>query len=244
MFQKFVFAIAALFIAASLPSANAAQVSPMVVTVTPSGSGSIARLELSNPADVEFPVEVRMFAGEISEAGELELIPADEDFLVFPAQRIVEPNSQQVFRVQFVGEPELAASRVYYAAIRQIPVEFEPGVSQVQVVVNFNVLVNVVPSGVAPRPQAEIVGFETREEVNGANVRVYNAGNGTLMAGATAWELRGNAADGTQSSRRLAPDEASRIFGVGVVAPGKARLFFVPLDPALVPESVELVPLG
>src|SRR3546814_18237806 len=83
----------------------------------------------------------------ISEAGELELTPADEQFLVFPPQRIVPPQSQQVFRVQYIGEPELATSEIYYMQIRQIPVDIAAGQSQVQIVVNFNVLVNVIQIG-------------------------------------------------------------------------------------------------
>ena len=131
-------------------TAEAARVSPMIVELEPTGRASVARVELTNDSERNIPFEVRMMLGEISEEGELTLSPAEENFLVFPAQAIVESKSQQVFRIQYVGEPELAKSEIYYMSIQQIPVEIEAEASQVQVVINYNVLVNVVPDGVSP----------------------------------------------------------------------------------------------
>src|SRR3546814_11762716 len=111
-------------------SGDAARVSPRIVDIKPLGRGSDARIELSNPGQVEFPVEVQMFRGVISETGELELTPADDQFLLFPTQIVVPARSQQVFRVQYIGEPALAASEIYYMQIRQIPVEIAPEIGR------------------------------------------------------------------------------------------------------------------
>lgn len=135
--------------------AHAARVSPMIVELQPNGGGSTARVELTNDADRDIPFEARVMRGEINETGDLTLTPADEDFLVFPVQTVVQRKSQQVFRVQYVGEPDLAKSAIYYLSIQQVPVQFEPGKSQVQVVVNYNILVNVVPK--AGKPVAMVV---------------------------------------------------------------------------------------
>lgn len=221
-------------------AAEAASVSPMIVEVEPLGSGSVARIELSNPGDETFPVEVQMFRGEISETGELSLIPADEDFLVFPPQMVVPAKSQQIFRVQYIGEPELATSQIYYMQIRQIPVEIAPGQSQVQVVVNFNVLVNVVPDGVRAEPVVESAMPGMKDGVHGIEVRVANAGNRYFTAASFPWEISGRTADGTEVSFRRNPEDLARLIGVGVVAPGKARVFFVPTETALVEGSVQV----
>lgn len=132
--------------------AYAARVSPMIVELQPNGGGAVARVELTNEADRDIPFEARVMKGEISETGDLALTPADEDFLVFPLQTVVQRKSQQVFRVQYVGEPDLPKSVIYYLSIQQVPVQFEPGKSQVQVVVNYNILVNVVPKGSKSAP--------------------------------------------------------------------------------------------
>ena len=132
--------------------AQAARVTPMSVELTPTGRESSARIEVTNTEERELPMEVRMYRGIISEAGELELEPADERFVVFPPQVVIQPNTQQIFRVQYLPDEPLSQSEVYYAAISQIPVALDPNVSMIQVVMRFNVLVNVVPDGATAEP--------------------------------------------------------------------------------------------
>jgi fimbrial chaperone protein len=211
----------------------------MIVEVEPSGRASVARVELTNTSQAEFPVEVQMFRGVISEAGELELTAADEQFLLFPTQVVVPARSQQVFRVQYIGDPELAASEVYYLQIRQIPVDITPGQSQVQVVVNYNVLVNVVPSGARPEPFVESARPVVRGEATGIEVRIANRGTRFFTAGTSPWQVRGTAEDGTVLDVRLPPTEMTRLIGVGVVAPGRARVFFIPTEKPLVEGTIQ-----
>lgn len=232
--------VAGLLIVASVVPADAARVSPMVVTIKPSGPGSVTRLEISNPGDSGFPVEIQMFRGEISESGELSLTPADDDFLVFPTQMIVPAKSQQALRVQYVGAPDLAQSVVYYAAVRQIPVEMTGSQSQVQLVVNFNVLINVVPDGTRPEPHVEILSATVRNEVPGLEVRVSNKGTRFLSAGAVNWNISGSGSDGVSSEIKRTAAEMGQVVGVGVVAPGKSRIFFVPTGKLLNAETVRI----
>lgn len=220
-------------------AAEAARVSPMIVEISPLGRGSVARVELSNPGQTEFPVEAQMFSGVISEAGELELMPADDKFLVFPSQKIVPSQSQQVFRVQYIGEPEIAASEIYYMQIRQIPVKITPTENQVQVVVNFNVLVNVVPDGARPESVVESIRPAVRGDVNGVEVRMTNRGTRYFTAGTVPWQVSGTAADGTALDVRLSAEQVSGLIGVGVVAPGRARVFFIPTEKPLVEGTIQ-----
>lgn len=239
MMKKLLLVWGALVLAFAPMAAQAARVSPMIAEVRPLGRGSIARVELTNDSQAEFPIEVQMFRGVISEEGELELTPADEDFLVFPAQRVVPARSQQVFRVQYIGEPELAASQIYYMQIRQIPVKVAPDQSQVQVVVNFNVLVNVIPEGSVPEPVVESVRPAIREDVSGIEVRLANHGTRYFTAGTRPWQVSGTAEDGTVFEVRLPPEEMSQLIGVGVVAPGRARIFFIPTEKPLVEGTIQ-----
>lgn len=227
----------------SMP-AQAARVSPMIVEIEPLGRGSVARVELSNPSQNEFPVEVQMFRGEISETGELELTPADDQFLLFPTQIVVPVQSQQVFRVQYIGEPELAASEIYYMQIRQIPVQISSDESQVQVVVNFNILVNVIPNGTRPDPVVEGIRPVVRDDATGIEVRLANHGTRYFTAASSPWRVSGTAEDGTPLDVLLPPEEMTKLIGVGVVAPGRARVFFIPTEKALVEGTVQasLVP--
>lgn len=222
--------VAAIAMACAAPAAQAARVAPMIVDIQPVGRGSVARVELTNPDPRAFPLEVRMMRGEISETGELTLTPADDDFLVFPTQAVVQPNSQQVFRVQYVGEQALSQSQVYYMAINQVPVPLSTTENQVQVIVNFNVLVNVVPDGAQPEPFVESATPTVRNNVNGVEVRLTNRGNRYFPAGGIQWRIQGTGADGQPFNQSIEQTQMIRHIGVGVVAPGRARIFFVPTE--------------
>jgi len=241
----------------------------MIVELEPVGSGSVARVELTNDAARDIPFEVRVMRGEISEEGELALTPADEDFIVFPPQSIVRRNSQQVFRLQYVGDPELDKSAIYYMSIQQVPVQVEPEQSQVQVVVNYNVLVNVVPDGTAPQAAVESVEATFRQPQEegepdsadadsnavpdetagvqvtpppqpGILVRLGNRGTRYFLAGMSRWKVAGETEDGATYSRDYRPEEMTRVIGVGVVAPDRTREFFVPTEAPLVQDSVRV----
>ena len=233
-------AIMPLTLLASPMLAQAARVAPMIVELEPVGRQSVARIELTNDNDRDIPYEVRMVLGEISETGELMMTAADDQFLVFPTQAIVESRSQQVFRIQYVGDPEMAQSTVYYMSIQQIPVEFEGDSSQVQVVVNYNVLVNVVPDGTFPEAAVSDIEPAVVEERPGFNIRVSNVGTRYFLAGLADWSIRGTAEDGTEYSASYNNDELTREIGVGVVGPGRARLFFVPTDTPLVAGTIQV----
>lgn len=250
-------AIAALMLSAS---ADAARVSPMIVDLEPSGNGSVARVELTNDAARDIPFEVRLMHGVISEEGELTLTPADDDFLVFPAQAIVQSNSQQVFRLQYVGNPDLSRSDIYYMSIQQVPVQIAPSQSQVQVVVNYNVLVNVVPDGTRPEavvesveaamlqpeppagdaPEATAQPIAPQPAQPGVRVRLGNHGSRFFLAGSSKWTISGTTEAGEAYSRTYQGQEMTRVIGVGVVAPDKVRSFFVPTEAPLVQDSIKV----
>jgi len=248
---------AALLLVGLSATASASRVSPMIVELEPTGRGSIARVDLVNDGLRDLPFEVQMMRGTITPEGSLQLTPADSEFVVFPAQTLVESNSQQVFRIQYVGEGALDQSEVYYMAIRQIPVDFKPGVSQIQMVVNFNVLVNVVPEGSSPEPTVRSVRMTTRSmpgpadpenpdgepdpvEQSGIEVDLGNAGNRYYLAGLSNWTITGTTRSGEAFSRTFEGDEASRLIGVGVVAPAANRLFFIPTDAELDDSSLRV----
>lgn len=221
-------------------TANASRVSPMSVEIEPSGRGSVARVQFVNTSARDFPIEARAFRGVISEEGELELIPSDDDFIIFPPQRVIEPRGDQVFRLQYIGEPNLDRAQVYYLSIRQLPVELMPGDPQIQVLVNFNVFINVEPQNTVATPRVDTINAQARENVEGVEVRVANDGTGMLLAGELTWSLTGRNVDGTPFERKIVPAELANLVGVGVVAPGKARKFFLPIDATVDRSSIAI----
>lgn len=238
---------------------EAARVTPMTVEMSPTGRGATARIEVTNSEDRNLPVELRMYRGEVSEAGELTLVPADEKFVVFPPQVVIAPNAQQVFRIQYLPDGPMSQSEVYYAAVTQIPVDLDPAVSRIQVVMRFNVLVNVVPDGTKADPVVTAARSLLRETVvppderlpeaeqqprtvreQGIEVRIENRGTRYFAAGRTGWTIAGKREDGSAFSETRTAGRMSDAIGFGLVPPGGARLFFVPTDVPLQEGTVSI----
>ena len=223
-----------------MPAAFAAQVTPMIVELDETGSGATTRIQVVNDEDGELPVEARVFRGEVSETGELSLVPADEDFLVFPPQAVIKPNSQQNFRVQYLASAPLEKSEVYYLSVREIPLPLENGQSKLQLVMNFNVLVNVVPEGAQAQPVVDYVRPVERDGETGLEVRVLNQGNRYFAAGRTPWQISGQDNDGNNVRMSFGPMEIGSRIGYGLVAAGKARVFFVPTETLLSGDNIKV----
>jgi fimbrial chaperone protein len=248
--------IAGLMLTAS--PADAARVAPMSIDLTPTGSGSVARIEVSNAEDRVLPMEVRMYRGVITEDGRLDLEPADDRFIVFPPQIVLQPQTQQVFRIQYIPDAELTQSEVYYASVSQVPVNIEPTESRIQVLMRFNVLVNVVPSGTAPEPTISWARSVVRESrlpddpnlsetdraqvhrEQGVEVRIENRGTRYYAAGRNGWTITGTDESGAAFSQSFTQAQISDKIGMGVVAPGRARVFFLPIDRPLREGSVNV----
>ena len=54
--------------------------------------------------------------------------------------------------------------------------------------------------------------------------------------------MAGQTASGESFSRRFTAEEIAKSFGVGIVAPGKARVFFLPLNQPLVEGTITVTP--
>lgn len=234
--------------------AEAARVTPMVLEIRPTGTGAIARIEVTNDEDREIPFEISMHRATISETGEVVLEPADDRFVVFPPQIVLGPRSQQVFRVQFLPDPDLDTSQIYYASIAQLPVALQPTESRIQVLMRFNVLVNVVPPDTTPQPVVDWVrlaehaapvpegqeGETQPPPQTGIEVRISNRGNRYFGAGETSWTISGTDTSGAPFTETLSDRQMREATGLGIVAPGRARIFFVPLDRQVNADSVQI----
>lgn len=235
----FLFLVSLLIVQAG--AGNAARVTPMDVALTPGGRTSTARIEVTNGESRELPVEIRMYRGTISEDGALALEPADDKFVAFPPQVVIPANGQQIFRIQYIPEGPMVQSELYYASISQLPVAVKASTSRVEVLMRFNVLVAVVPDGTKADPKIARIRVADRQiesptagaaliDATGIEVRVENQGNRFFAAGRTAWTVRGTDTTGAEYSRKFTVAEMGDALGMGVVAPGKARNFFLPLD--------------
>jgi len=84
----------------AIQSAYAQRVQPMVFELEPLGKGSTESIRLEN--NKQRPITVEMNASKIvlDEFGKETNIPADEDFLIYPPQTIVQPGKTQIIKVR------------------------------------------------------------------------------------------------------------------------------------------------
>lgn len=235
-------------------AAYASRVTPMVVDITPTGSGSVARIEVTNTDGRDIPMEIRMYRGVIAEDGQLDLQPADDKFAAFPPQVVIPVDGRQVFRIQFIADAPVTTSEIYYASISQLPVQLEETGNRIQMLTRFNVLVNVVPEGTSPQPAIDAIRWVERpvptpdgeapdpaaKPETGLEVRVVNSGTRYFAAGRIGWQVTGADTTGAEVVETYDAADMSEKIGMGVVAPASARVFFIPMERELRDGSVSV----
>lgn len=224
----------------------AMRVSPMVVEMESSGSNSVARIEVQNINQGKLAFETRVYRVDIAEDGTMTETPADDEFLIFPPQGALPAGGRQVVRVQWMGDPEIPASRAYYVSVEQLPVAFTPGDAdglgaQVQVLYNMRALAVVAPPGAKPAvtaTSATAVSTElpAPEGSEAATVRaeaveivLSNEGRRHAMMSAYTWQLVGTDSEGNFLRVDVSPEELNQAVGTGYVPALGQRTFRLPI---------------
>ena len=213
-------------------AALAMTVQPVVVNLTTSGRGMSQVITVENTFAQPLPVEIRV--EELSlEANGVKGTGSDPgDLLIFPTQALIQPGQTQSFRVQFVGDPDLAKSKHYYATVAQLPVKLPEGQSAIQILYNFQVLVSVAPGGAKPAlkiESAEVVRDQAGKAVAALTLSNSSNAHGYLSRG----RLRLVQKDGSGKEifrRTLSGPEVQQTVGFGLVGAGQTRRVVVPVE--------------
>ena len=227
-------AVSAALAAASPPPAHATSVSPIQLEMMAVGPKSRMQVTASNSSQAPMALEAQIQRIELDENGQQTTSKADDEFLIFPPQAMVSPGGTQVFRVEWLGGPDLAKSQTYQLALSQIPVKLPKAQAAVQVVMSFGVLINVAPAKGTPQVKLVGTGIDTVGDKKATQRRptitVENASNvHALLQDATIRLSSGS------WSQTLSPGDFAQKVGMGLVQPGKRRKFTLPFD---VPASV------
>ncbi len=106
-------------------SALCFQILPMSQTFSPSGSGSTQSYEISNSKDEPIAIEVSVVKRLVDANGEETQIPAEEDFVIYPPQVLLGPQSKQTVRVTWVGDQDPSQELSFRLVVEQLPVPLE-----------------------------------------------------------------------------------------------------------------------
>lgn len=212
-------------------------VQPVILDLQMAGRQMGGQIRVENTGTTPLPVEIRLVEADLLPDTVKASDRLTDDLVAFPAQAIIPPGGTQAFRIQYVGDPEVDRSRHYYAEVSQLPVEIPGGQSTIQVLYNFQAMVNV-SSIVAGDPKLSIESAEIVRPAEGAPAApariaftVSNAGKnyGYISSGSLTLIQRDSA--GKELFRRsLNSSDVQQMMGFGLVGPETSRKFVAPLD--------------
>lgn len=201
--------------------ADAMSVNPLTVDLASSGPNNKTTLRVHNDGASPIPVEVSTSKLTVAEDGTLTNIPVKGMFLIFPAQATIAPGASQSFRVQWMGNTNITSSESYTLSVNQLPVTLDQKKNGIQMVVNFGVIVNVIPANAKPVivvVKADIV--KRPSKANEPVITVANSGNGHALLGDGSIILSSGS-----WTKTLAGEEMRQRLGMGLVQPGNKRRF-------------------
>ena len=214
----------AILIIAAPVTALAYQVTPMIYDMAPAGKNAASVIRITNtqaqPITVEIQAEKRLF----DEAGKESREPADEKFVLFPPQAIVQPGATQAVRVQYVGPQTLDKSETYTVTVRQVPVQLpNDGKTGVQFVFNFSTVANIVPPGAKAQISASTEALPLSPDGKTLRLTVRNTGSKYANLSRSSVELSGG------SFRTVIKDDDWRkALGSSWILPGGTRVIDLP----------------
>jgi P pilus assembly chaperone PapD len=216
-------------------AASATTVSPVVLDLQTNGRAVVANIAVTNNGVGPLTMETVATPLKPTVTGfvPVEGKNADEDLLVTPPSSLIPAGKTQTFRVQWIGDPELNASRHYYVSINQLPVKMPEGQSAVQIVYNFNVLVSVSSPDHKPQINILSVAPETVQGKPVAAITVQNSGQAHGYLSQRKIKLTEISPAGAELlSKTISGSEFEQLVGYGLVASGQTRTVDIPLDKA------------
>lgn len=225
-------AVAGVAVMAAAAAAQAMTVQPVALNLSMTGRNASQPVRVENNGPNPLPVEVRVVETDFTPDGVRASSRPTDDVLVTPPQAIIAPGATQVFRVQYVGEPDAAHSRHFYAEVAQQAVQLPAGQSAIQILYNFQVMVNVA-SPTAGDPNLTISDPAIVENADHHPVVAFTVTNsggnyGYLSNGSL--RIRQVGPDGRELfNRTMAANDIQQQIGFGLVGPQMNRRFVTPI---------------
>ena len=166
-------------------TSHAQRVEPMVFELASTGTKSTTSLRVSNNKSSPLTIEVEPTRISLDDEGNETRTLAEDDFLIYPPQSILQPGKTQVIKVKYIGDPNIDISKAYRISVKQVPVDLGLGdTTGVGLLLNFNTLANVIPA--KAKAELSVVDIEQGEEGNWV-VTIKNSGNRFARLSQTTW---------------------------------------------------------
>ena len=101
------------------------KIEPISRTFTPIGSNATQSYDLIGDKSEPEAVEMSVVKRKMDLDGKETYEPADDDFLIYPPQIIIKPNTKQTVRVTWLGDPSPQQEIAYRLVSRQVPINLK-----------------------------------------------------------------------------------------------------------------------
>lgn len=153
------------------------QVQPMIAEIKSLGKHSSITFRAVNPDSFDVPVEVVVYKRLLDHDNKETLVPAEDDFLIFPPQTEIPAKGFQVFRAKYIGEPVIDKTVTYRIVFKQLSVNDNAKMSQVNVVFNLATLIFVSPEQSQGKSNTDLYCISSKNCL----LTVTNKGNGLVQ---------------------------------------------------------------
>lgn len=214
---------AALFATAWLTSAEAFELVPVVQDFTPTGAGSTQTFGIVNNAAEPVAVQVSVARRNVALDGTETLVPAEQEFLVYPPQAVVAPGRVQVVQVRWLGDRAPTQEQPFRLVAEQLPINLEEARPQplggvVNVLLRYEGAIYVVPPGVRPEIKLDTVARVETAQGPRLAVTLANSGKSHGIVETAELSVRGRDADGRAATVNLTEDALGGLLGANVQA--------------------------
>ena len=178
IFLLTVFALA--FSVVTIHEASAFTFVPFRAKFEPSGANANRLFTVDNNTNEPATVQIRIMHRDLDLDGHETDIPAENDFIIYPAQMVLKPHTKRSVRVQWVGPPSLKEEKVYRIIAEQLPVNLDkthPRKSSVKFLVSYHGALFVTPPGLSHNVKLDFVGTTTVKDKKVLDIVLHNRGN-------------------------------------------------------------------
>lgn len=195
---------------------QAFQFQPITMDFQDSGSESIKNFQCNNTTEETIALKVSFFKRSIDESGEEHLVPAEEDFLAYPARMVLESGQSQSLRVQYRGEALQGVEQAYRIFVEQVPVDFrEENQGGLTILFRYIGSLYIVPEKLEEKVELLSVNKADSADGPGLAINIQNNGSTHIIMQNVQLKL-------SQENKEvlLGPDELSGINGINLLAGG------------------------
>lgn len=235
------FVVVLMFSMMGAQDAHAFRFSPFRIRFEPSGDGANQLFTVENNTDEPASVQIRITTREADVDGGEKNADADKDFMVYPAQMVLEPHASRSVRVQWAGDPNLKEEKAYRIVAEQLPVNLDkekPKTSAVKFLVSYRGALFVTPPGLAQNVTLDFTG--TTQYMGGKKmleIVLHNRGTQHALLRNLKLDIK----DDKGNTASLSGEELKGVTGEGILA-GHRRQFLIPWPKGLanVPAHIDV----